>query len=222
MFHSVSHNVVYRLSASIDRPPCLIHNSFLCRFLISMSQHRSHSSLIQSDRSTHQASHVSFQSGIVNQRPSPRLLISKLRFPHLTSFFPGSDHDIFLTYVHRMSAQMDDATAIYDDLTASYRAQVISKLPPRSILSPSFIASFPPGSDISMVAESCGLMTEREIAITRCNVVELVSKMGEKYYTAVEVAEAFGVRAAIAHQLVSLALNFSMWWRTSEQANIRR
>jgi amidase len=90
----------------------------------------------------------------------------------------------------------------YETLAAHYRAEVMSKLPRRSILAPSFIASFPPGSDITSVPETCGVLSEREVSITRMNVVQLVGEMGEGRIKAVEVVEAFGVRAAIAHQLV--------------------
>lgn len=61
--------------------------------------------------------------------------------------------------------------------------------------------------------ESCGLLTEREIEITRCPGVEetrkrdgievLLSKLRSGEWSAVEVTKAFAKRAIIAHQLVN-------------------
>lgn len=90
----------------------------------------------------------------------------------------------------------------YDSLSAHYRAEVIAKLPASSLLSPSLLQSYPAGSDISLVPEVCGLLTARQILITRMDVVDLVEGMGKGELTAVEVMNSFGQRAAIAHQLV--------------------
>lgn len=90
----------------------------------------------------------------------------------------------------------------YESLAAFYQAQVISKLPRNCILSPAFVASYPPGSDISLAPEVCGLLSAEQIRITRCTVVQLALMLSDKEVTAVEVMTAFGMRATIAHQLV--------------------
>ena len=90
----------------------------------------------------------------------------------------------------------------YEDLAALYRQQVLDKLPPSALLSPAFLAGYPLGSDVSKVPETCGVLSVEQIAITHKDATELVRAIAAGALTAEEVTLAFGLRAALAHQLV--------------------
>lgn len=49
---------------------------------------------------------------------------------------------------------------------------------------------------------TCDLMTDRELVITELSAVEILSRIRERSFTAVETTLAFCKRAAIAHQAV--------------------
>ncbi|KAJ0419714.1 amidase [Aspergillus carlsbadensis] len=57
--------------------------------------------------------------------------------------------------------------------------------------------------DVRNVPETCGLLSEDDLAITGMDASTLVSKLGRRELSAVRVTEAFCARAAIAHQLVN-------------------
>lgn len=76
-------------------------------------------------------------------------------------------------------------------LPASYKVAT-EKLPPVSTES---VVDFP---------RTCGILSEREIEITETDdVSDLLSKLANGHYTAVEVLEAFIKRSCLAHQLVN-------------------
>jgi hypothetical protein len=56
-------------------------------------------------------------------------------------------------------------------------------------------------SSVDLV-KRCGLLTEREVTIVYHTAVDLLQKLRERKYTAVEVTTAFCKAAAIAHQAV--------------------
>lgn len=58
--------------------------------------------------------------------------------------------------------------------------------------------------DVTGIAASCGVLSEREIEITEANATVILGKVKGKEWKAEEVARAFCKRAAIAHQLVSV------------------
>lgn len=95
----------------------------------------------------------------------------------------------------------------YETLAEHYRAEVISKLPPASILPKSLLATLSPGADLTRIPETCGLLSDRQIEITRLDAVALVECMRIKTFSAEEVMLAFGMRAAIVHQLVRMILS---------------
>ncbi len=70
------------------------------------------------------------------------------------------------------------------------------KLPPKEQLN---VVDFP---------ETCGLLTPKEIDITRKTAVELVALMGKGKLSAVEVTTAFLKRAHVGQQLVNFATEF--------------
>lgn len=92
-------------------------------------------------------------------------------------------------------------SATYERLATFYRKQLLAKLPPAAILPSDFAFD---SKNVTRVPETCGLLTGHQIAITRLSVVQLLEQMKEGKVTAVQVMQAFGTRAAIAHQLVSI------------------
>lgn len=54
-------------------------------------------------------------------------------------------------------------------------------------------------------------LTEREVEITQTDAIDIVTKTSSGQWKAVEVAEAFCHRAALAHQMVRYALITSSW-----------
>ncbi|KAM0751544.1 amidase [Meredithblackwellia eburnea MCA 4105] len=85
----------------------------------------------------------------------------------------------------------------------AYRERLIASLPTQSILSNQLLNSYPLGSDVSKVPETSGLLSQRQIEITNLDATDILSRIANKTYSAEEVTLAFGLRAAIAHQLVS-------------------
>lgn len=60
--------------------------------------------------------------------------------------------------------------------------------------------------NVQAVAESCGVLTPEELKITDTDATELVKKMVAKELTSEQVVTAFCKRAAVAQQLVGLAV----------------
>lgn len=75
---------------------------------------------------------------------------------------------------------------IYDRIPAEY-------LVDKTLLSQQRVVDLP---------RQCGLLTPRELRITEHTAVELLQRIHDGTYSAVEVTKAFCKRAAIAHQAV--------------------
>lgn len=90
----------------------------------------------------------------------------------------------------------------YNALAEHYQQQVINKLPAASILSRDILDALPPGSDVSAVPASCGLLSARQLDITAMDATDLLAHISTGEFSSVEVVTAFGIRTAIAHQLV--------------------
>lgn len=58
-------------------------------------------------------------------------------------------------------------------------------------------------ADVTRVPLICGILSEKQIAITNLTVTELAKRIRSREFKATEILEAFAARAAIAHQLVS-------------------
>lgn len=95
-------------------------------------------------------------------------------------------------------------TGDWSVLAQKYRDQVKAKLPRTTILPQAVLDQHPPGSDVSKVPETCQLLTDRQLDITRMDCTELLQRISEGHFTAYEVVLAYGNRASIAHQLVSI------------------
>jgi amidase len=92
-----------------------------------------------------------------------------------------------------------------EQLAQSYRDEVMAKLPPQSLLSAADLASYKGQLDVTQVPKSSGLMTASQIAITEMHATELCARIADGKLTAEETMLAFGLRAAIAHQVVGLS-----------------
>lgn len=110
---------------------------------------------------------------------------------------------------HLCSLAMDSKLS-YDKLAALYRQQVVDKLPPAALLSPALLAAYPPGSNVSKVPETCGVLSAEQITITSKDATELVRAIAAGELSAEEVTLAFGLRAALAHQLVRRLILWEM------------
>lgn len=88
--------------------------------------------------------------------------------------------------------------------------QAISDKIPQSLWLPENIISNPP-LDVTTVFRTCGLLSEKELAITEnYDATALAAAIASRQLTAVEVTVAFCKRAAIAHQLTCCLTNFFM------------
>lgn len=56
--------------------------------------------------------------------------------------------------------------------------------------------------------EKCGVLTPKQLAITRLNATELLAQIQQRQLSAEEACEAFCARAAVAHQLVNCLTDF--------------
>jgi hypothetical protein len=68
-------------------------------------------------------------------------------------------------------------------------------------LSKEILGSLP--YDVTTVPETCGLLSEDEIATTKLDATEIRDKIAARKLTAVQAVTAFGKRAAIAHQVTT-------------------
>ncbi|GAA5956390.1 hypothetical protein JCM10213_000558, partial [Rhodosporidiobolus nylandii] len=90
----------------------------------------------------------------------------------------------------------------WQKLAASKRMERDSLLPDRWRLPQVTLSNLP--DDVRGVPEQCGLLSTRQLEITELDdAAMLLSRVKEGSYSAVEVAEAFCGRAAIAQQLVN-------------------
>jgi amidase len=73
-----------------------------------------------------------------------------------------------------------------------------------------WLITIPPDKviDVTAIPENCGLLSAKEIEITRTDVEGLLEKLAKAEWSALEVVTAFSKRAIIAHQLVNLIHNF--------------
>ena len=93
------------------------------------------------------------------------------------------------------------ASKHWSELAAAKRAQLSNSIPQEWVL-----RNLPPKETLTVIdfPEKSGLLTEREIEITRSEVSALLDKLTKGVWSAVEVTTAFAKRAVIAHQLVGL------------------
>ncbi|THV06029.1 amidase [Dendrothele bispora CBS 962.96] len=83
-------------------------------------------------------------------------------------------------------------------------AQRDACIPESLRLSASFLAKYPPGSDVTSAAAESGLMTDKELEITdpSNDATSILAAIKDKKITALEVMTAFMKRAVIGHQLL--------------------
>lgn len=88
----------------------------------------------------------------------------------------------------------------YDTVARNERARLDASIPLNLRLSPALVANLP--KDVSEVPETCGLLTEEQIRITRMDGTALAQEIASGKVTAVDAVTAVASRAAIAEQLV--------------------
>ena len=88
----------------------------------------------------------------------------------------------------------------YETVARNERARLDASIPLNLRLSPDFVANLP--RDVSEVPETCGLLTEEQIRITRMDGTALAQEIASGKVTAVDAVTAVASRAAIAEQLV--------------------
>ncbi|ORY90707.1 amidase [Leucosporidium creatinivorum] len=96
----------------------------------------------------------------------------------------------------------------YAALAEQYQQQVMDKLPLSSLLPRATLDALPPGSDVSGLPESCGLLSAKQLEITGLDATELLARIATKEFSSVEVVTAFGIRTAIAHQVTCCLTDF--------------
>ena len=93
--------------------------------------------------------------------------------------------------------------ADYETVAKNERARLDASIPLNLRLPPDLVAALP--KDVSEVPETCGLLTEEQIRITRVDGTALAQEIASGKITAVDAVTAVASRAAIAEQLVRRA-----------------
>lgn len=90
--------------------------------------------------------------------------------------------------------------ADYETVAKTERARLDASIPLNLRLSLDLVANLP--QDVSEVPETCGLLTDEQIRITRMDGTALAQEIASGKITAVDAVTAVASRAAIAEQLV--------------------
>lgn len=100
-------------------------------------------------------------------------------------------------------------TSNWQDVAKRVRARIEDVIRVSYRMDPGLIPTDLNKSVVNIAANS-GVLSARELEITESKAYELLPKLAEKMYTAVEVTEAFCKRATIAHQAVSARILFHL------------
>lgn len=103
-----------------------------------------------------------------------------------------------------MSSQLGQTK---DEIVLKARAEVNDSIPPAWRLAPEQLR-LQEGASVIDMPRTCGLLTAKQIGITEAAATELLSKISVGELSSSEVTEAFCIRAAIAHQMVSIFSEF--------------
>ncbi|KAJ7279347.1 amidase signature domain-containing protein [Mycena rebaudengoi] len=103
-----------------------------------------------------------------------------------------------------------DSPPVWPQIALDAVATRESRIPEALRLSPEFLAKYPLGSDVRSAAAECGMLTPEELDMTDLSqdATAILARIESKELTAVQVATAFGKRAAIAHQLLCCLSDF--------------
>ncbi|KZT74233.1 amidase [Daedalea quercina L-15889] len=88
----------------------------------------------------------------------------------------------------------------YETLAKNERARLDASIPPNLRLPSEFLANLP--KDVSAIPETCGLLTDEQIRITRLDGTGIAQEIASGKITAVDAVTAVASRAAIAEQLI--------------------
>lgn len=97
---------------------------------------------------------------------------------------------------------MHSGAMSFQDVSAASRAELLQAIPQEWRIEPARYSGL---SDVSGVHLTCGTLSKRQIEITELTVTDLSKHIRTRELKAAEITEAFAARAAIAHQLVSVA-----------------
>ena len=95
----------------------------------------------------------------------------------------------------------------WQSIAQAEQQKILDSIPQQWRLSPE--DKDPDLTDKRAVPGRCGLLTEKQLAITESTASDLLEKLRTRALSSVEVTEAFCARAAIAHQLVGSCLGAS-------------
>ncbi|EGO00853.1 hypothetical protein SERLA73DRAFT_87177 [Serpula lacrymans var. lacrymans S7.3] len=96
--------------------------------------------------------------------------------------------------------------AAFTAKVSDVRERLESQIPTTLRLPSSLLDNLP--LDVTGIPESCGLLSENELAITDLDATAVCDKIAKGELTAVDTVTAFGKRAAIAHQLTACLTDY--------------
>jgi amidase len=92
----------------------------------------------------------------------------------------------------------------WEKVASRRRAEINSRIPQSFLVPPALLR----GRNHAKLADTCGILSSRELAILRLTATKLLECVHDQTFTAVEVATAFCKSAAVAHQAVETRGNF--------------
>lgn len=99
-----------------------------------------------------------------------------------------------------------EAVPAWQVAAEQFKAELYAKCPPQWLLPK--IASLP--ANTSTLPSTCGLLTAKEVEITKQSAYTIHDWVVSKKYTAVEVTIAFAKAAAVVHQTTNCLMDFSL------------
>lgn len=102
--------------------------------------------------------------------------------------------------------QGSTGNAYFQKQVSAQLARLNKQIPDEYRLSESYLTR--PPLNVTSIPETCGILSQKELAITDLDATDVLAGIGSGKYTAVEVVTAFGKRAAIAHQLTACLTDF--------------
>lgn len=94
----------------------------------------------------------------------------------------------------------------WQEIAAANQKHVLDAIPSKWKLNPEQKEKYSKLTDVRPVPRDCGLLTAEQLEITESKAVDILANLKSKKWSSVQVTQAFCGRAAIAHQMVRLAL----------------
>lgn len=102
--------------------------------------------------------------------------------------------------------QGSTGNAYFQKQVSAQLSRLKKQIPDEYRLSESHLTN--PPLNVTPIPETCGILTQKELAITDLDATGVLASIASGKLTAVEVVTAFGKRAAIAHQLTACLTDF--------------